>query len=147
MVDSIQSITKRIDSILGDIQAKGIPARAAVTLDEAAGALRDLRKVIAQVQAAGVPEKASRALVNLDKAIDKLYSALSRVDGDNGLIASPHSATDAFGNAGNSANEAFRDLDETMRDVGEAARAVRELAKGLDRDPDMLLKGKTRGEK
>ena len=38
-----------------------------------------------------------------------------------------------------------RDLEATLRDVSEAAEAIRSLAEALERDPDMLLKGKTKG--
>jgi hypothetical protein len=31
-----------------------------------------------------------------------------------------------------------------MRDLGEAAQAIRDLAESLDRDPDMLLKGRAK---
>ena len=144
LAESITSITNRVDLILGDIQEKEVPARAAATLDEAVGALKDLRTVLGHVDKADMPSKASKALTNLDAAISKLHNVLDRVDGDKGLIASAHRATDAFGNAGDSANGAMHDLDDTLRDVGEAAQSIRELAKALDRDPDMLLKGKSK---
>jgi hypothetical protein len=35
-----------------------------------------------------------------------------------------------------------RELEETLRDVSEAAAAIRSLSEALERDPDMLLKGK-----
>lgn len=148
LADSITSIANRVDMILSDIQSKEVPARAAATLDEAVGALKDLRKVLGNVDRSDMPGKASKALVNLDQAITKLHAVLDRVGGDKGLIASAHRATDAFGNAGDSANGAMHDLDDTLRDVGEAAQSIRDLAQALDKDPDMLLKGKSkRGDK
>ena len=35
-----------------------------------------------------------------------------------------------------------RELEDTLRDLGEAAQAIRDLAETLERDPDMLLKGR-----
>jgi paraquat-inducible protein B len=37
-------------------------------------------------------------------------------------------------------------MEETLRDVQEAAKSIRKLADALERDPDMLLKGKARNK-
>ena len=44
---------------------------------------------------------------------------------------------------GQNANGTVEQLEETLRDVGDAAQAIRDLAETLERDPDMLLKGRS----
>ena len=51
-------------------------------------------------------------------------------------------ASDAMGDAAVNARGLTDDLGATMRDVQQAAQAVQKLADALERDPDMLLKGR-----
>ena len=73
-----------------------------------------------------------------------MNKVLDRLDGDKGIMASVKGATDAFGEMGRNGRGTQRDLEATLRDVSEAAEAIRTLAESLDRDPDMLIKGKTK---
>jgi hypothetical protein len=38
------------------------------------------------------------------------------------------------------------ELDQTVRDVGEAARALRDFLEVLEREPDMIFKGRARNQ-
>lgn len=74
-------------------------------------------------------------------------SVLRRVDGDRGLIASARRATDSIGDLGRSTLSASDELGRTLRELGDAARAVRELAEDLQRQPDILVKGRARSNR
>jgi hypothetical protein len=39
------------------------------------------------------------------------------------------------------------ELEHTLRDLGDAARSFRELVDDIERDPDMLVKGRARSDK
>ncbi len=146
VADSLMSILTRIDSILQEIQAKQVPDKAIATLDEASGAIKDLRKVLNHVDRANLPAKVGATVDQLTVAVATLNRVLDRVDGDKGLIASAHQATDALGLFGKSADGRAKELADTLRDVGEAAQSIRDLADTLERDPDMLLKGRAKGK-
>jgi paraquat-inducible protein B len=47
---------------------------------------------------------------------------------------------------GKTADGRAKELADTLRDVGEAAQSIRDLADTLERDPDMLLKGRAKGK-
>jgi len=66
------------------------------------------------------------------------------VGGDAGLVASTRRATDSIGDLGRRTVDSTGDLDRTLRDLDEAAAAIRALAESVDRDPDMLLKGRAK---
>jgi paraquat-inducible protein B len=67
---------------------------------------------------------------------------LDHLDGSQGLFASVQRTSDSFGDAAGPRLGA--NLEETGRDLREAAVAVRQLVDALQRDPDMLIKGKAR---
>lgn len=145
VADSVMSIMTRIDSILQEIQAKHVPDKAVAALDDVSAALEDVRKVLAEIDQAHIPNKAAATIDQINAAVVRLNQVLDRIDGDDGLIASANRATDAFGSFGKTANGRAKQLADTLRDVGEAAQSIRDLADTLERDPDMLLKGRAKG--
>jgi paraquat-inducible protein B len=78
---------------------------------------------------------------NASASMARLDTVLARLDGEDGLLASALRTSDALGDLAGPRLQA--DLGAAARDVREAAGAVRQLAEALQRDPDMLLKGKT----
>jgi phospholipid/cholesterol/gamma-HCH transport system substrate-binding protein len=145
---SVRASLEKIEIILEDVRQKEVPERIARTLDEAAGALADVRVVLKRFDDSRVPQKAGKALDNLDTAVTKLNRVLDRVDGDDGLVASAQRTTDEFGEVGRSAHGTAAELEHTLRDVGEAAQALRDLMRELEKDPAMLVKGRSsRSEK
>ena len=72
---------------------------------------------------------------------------LEGIGGDGGLVASTQRATDSIGDLGRSTNGSAAKLERTLRDLDEAAVAIRGLAEAIDRDPDMLVKGRAKAKK
>ena len=81
---------------------------------------------------------------NISSTLVKLQKVLDRVDGERGLLASVQRATDSMGDLAGGARSVGPELSETLRDVREAAVTVRALLEALERDSDMLLKGRAR---
>jgi len=141
VMERLASIMLNIDLALAELRNKGLPDKIVKVVENANSAILDLRTFMKSTNDAAIPEKVAKALLNADAAITQMNGVLKRIDGDKGLVASAHRATDSFGDVGKSANGSVKNLDDTLRDVGEAAQAVRDLAEALERDPDMLLKG------
>jgi len=141
VMERLASIMTNIDGAIAELRTKQLPDKIVKVVEHAEKALADLRYFLKDTNDAAIPAKVSKALVNADTAIAKMNKVLERIDGDKGLVASVHRATDSFGDVGKSANGSVKTLDDTLRDVGEAAAAVRDLAEALEKDPDMLLKG------
>jgi len=139
---SVRASLEKIEIILEDVRGRGVPERVANTLDEAVGALADVRVVLKRFDDSQIPQKAAKAIDNLNGTVTKLNKVLERVDGDDGLVASAHRATDEFGEVGRSAHGTAAELEDTLRDVGEAAQSIRDLARSLEQDPAMMVKGR-----
>lgn len=142
VASSVRVSLERIDALLVDIQMQEVPERVARALDETSGALVEVRTILRRVDESKIPQKTAKVMDNLDQAVSKMNRVLDRVDGDQGLVASAQRATDGLGDLGRSAHGTAAELEGTLRDVGEAAQSVRDLAQALERDPDMLVKGR-----
>ncbi len=84
-------------------------------------------------------------MTNLNNTMARTTSLLDRLQGDKGVIASTERASNAVGDMAHGARGLGVELEETLRDVQGAAAAVQRLGDALDRDPDMLLKGRSKG--
>jgi phospholipid/cholesterol/gamma-HCH transport system substrate-binding protein len=139
-VDQIPELTReiggvatRVNAILDDVSRRGLPTRGARTLDSANTLMATLQVKLDQLQTAQISQSAVAAL-------QKLNLTLDRLEASDGLFASVQRTSDSLGDA--TGPRLSRNLDETGRDLREAAAAVRQLVEALQRDPDMLIKGK-----
>lgn len=124
---------------LGDEQ---VVVRLRKALDDADAAIGDLRGLLQSASRNGIVDKATTAIEGLNVVVAKLGDVMDRVNGESGLLASTRRATETLDQLGRKTSGSAAELERTLRDVGEAARAVRELAQDIDRDPDMLVKGR-----
>jgi len=148
-IDQLPEITRelsgviaRVNVILDDVNRRGLPGKAEATLDGTAHLLASLRSKLDQLPVAELSRDASSAMNRASAALGKLDRVLDRIDGDNGLLSSAQRATDSLGDLDGPRLQAS--LVDTARDVREAAVAVRQAVEALQRDPDMLLKGKAK---
>jgi hypothetical protein len=67
------------------------------------------------------------------------------LDGDKGLVTSLTRASDALGDTVRGADGIGNQLEGALAAVAQAAGSIRTLTLALERNPDMLLKGRSRG--
>lgn len=146
LTEAIVAIMLRVDRMVAQLEKDDVMGKAALMLAHADQVLTGLDSTVRGLDRQHLPEKAGAALGELHVAIGKMNAVLDRIDGDAGLLASATRASDAFGDFGRRAGGTSRELESTMRDVRDAAEAIRMLAEALERDPDMLLKGRAKGK-
>lgn len=139
-VDALPELTRQLagvaaqaNAILDEVTRRGLTAKAAATLDDTRRVVATLQAKLDQLPVEALARQATATLAGLDRA-------LQRLDGDDGLLASVQRTSDLLGDVAGPRLGA--NLEETGRDVREAAVALRQLTEALQRDPDMLLKGK-----
>ncbi len=86
--------------------------------------------------------QAQESLTLLNETITHTNALLARLDGDRGVVASVQRASNAVGDVAVSSRSLGPELEETLRDIQEFSQAIQRLADALERDPDMLLKGR-----
>jgi ABC-type transporter Mla subunit MlaD len=119
LVQELGGTAARANSLLDDVNRHGLPAKAVATLDNA-----------------------DRLVAGLRETLAKTSRALDRLDGKDGLLASVQRTSDSLGDA--AGPRVGGNIEDTARDLREAAVAMRQLAEALQRDPDMLLKGRAK---
>jgi len=135
LAQQMGGVLSRVDGLLDDVKSRGLPGRTAALL-------LTLQDKLNRVQVDELSRDAGATLKGATAAVAKLNRALDRLDGSDGLIASVQRTSDSFGDMAGPRSSA--NLDDTGRDLREAAVAVRQLVEALQRDPDMLIKGKAK---
>ena len=74
----------------------------------------------------------------------RINRILDRLDGDKGIVTSAQRASDAVGDAALSARGLGEDLSTTLRDVQLLTQSLVRLTDALERDSDMLVKGRAK---
>jgi ABC-type transporter Mla subunit MlaD len=78
----------------------------------------------------------------LDHAIAHANQVLARLDGDRGLFASAQRTMDGLGDLASMSPDLGADISDTLKEIRGAASSIQRVADALERDPDMLIKGR-----
>jgi phospholipid/cholesterol/gamma-HCH transport system substrate-binding protein len=119
----------------------------AKAVDNIDGAVSDLRRLLKHFDGAQIPDRTAAAIDNVGDAVAKVNPMLDGIGGDGGLVASTQRATESIGDRGRSTSGSAARLERTLHDLDEAAVAIRSLAQAIDRDPDLLVKGRAKARK
>jgi paraquat-inducible protein B len=142
MTDALLQVLAKLDTLLAGIEAQKLPERTANTLRQADDTLIGIKKTFIDVRSNELSTHAQETLGRLDGAVALLDSILARVGGEKGMIVSAERASDAIGDVANNASGVTDELGTTLRDVQQAAQSIQKLADALERDSDMLVKGR-----
>ena len=155
-IEQVPQITKQVSELLStsnrlvmSVENQQLPGRLDETFDHLNATLTNTNQLIDamnakvnQLPVAELSADARTTLQNVSATMTKVQAVLDRFDGDRGLVASVQRATDSVGEAAGSAQLIGDDLSGTLREVRETAASLRQLLDALERDSDMLLKGR-----
>lgn len=144
LVDRATTTLAKLERVLDDVAGQRLPARLAAVLDGADATLAQTRHLIAGVDSARLPGRLAATADRAAVVLAHVDGVLTQLEGAGDLLASVRRTSDTFGDVGRSTQGSTAELDRTLRDLGEAARALRDLVDEIDRDPDMLVKGRAR---
>ncbi len=140
--DQALAIMKHINDILADIESKNMPAQAEETLQRANRMMATMERTLGAVQADKLSAETQKTLAELQTTMGHVNTMLARANAEDGLYASAERASFMVGDAARNASGASRELESTMRAMQDAASSIQRLTDALERDSDMLIKGR-----
>jgi phospholipid/cholesterol/gamma-HCH transport system substrate-binding protein len=144
-IPAAKSTFEKVEDALVTSAAK-LPEMTEAVTKAANHAAQILERINMQIEGMNLPElgvQLRRSMANLDATLEQTNQILARLNGDKGFVATGQRVIESFGNipSGELANE----LQETLRGIQSAAASIERLAETLEREPDMLIKGRSRG--
>ena len=112
----------KLDRILDEVDHQHLPTRIAHATSQAELAFGGFRELATQLEGARLATHVDDVLDGLGSATRRVHDLVARIDADG-------------------------DIDRTVREVGGVARELRALVQEVERDPDMLVKGRARSRR
>jgi paraquat-inducible protein B len=133
---------EKVNVLLDGVDKQRLPARAGDTLEEANATMRELRAQLGAFKAGELSADARRGLNELNQTLTNVNRLLERLENEEGLMVSAERAANSINEVARGAQSVGPELELTMREVRGAARSIKRFVDALERDPDMLLKGR-----
>ncbi|MFT3927525.1 MAG: MlaD family protein [Myxococcales bacterium] len=144
LVDSVKVILAQMQEILRDVHSQELPGHAAALIARTDHVMLTLEGTLRDAHVKELSDQTRATMASLDTTLNEVRGLVARVNGDKGLLDSVQRASDAFGDLAQEAKPAGAELEDTLRDLRRMAESVRRLSDALERDSDMLLKGRAK---
>jgi ABC-type transporter Mla subunit MlaD len=142
VVEKALAVLTRTEAFILSIQQAALPEKASALIAQASSAVSVVEGKVSGVDTVGISRQTHQALTQLNDLLVRANSLAKRVESDQGLLQSVQRATDAMGDVAVNARGTGPKLDQTLEHVSDVAVSMRRLLDALERDPDMLLKGR-----
>lgn len=132
----------KLNGLMDGVEEQRLPARTGDALAEANAAMRELHSQLASLKAGELSARAEHDLALLDATLQNANKFVDRLNSDKGLMHSAERAANSLDEVARGAQNVGPELELTLREVRGAAHSIHHFVDALDRDPDMLLKGR-----
>ena len=132
----------RMNALLESVEKERLPMQAGNTLGEANAAMVELKAQLSALKAGELSADAKQGLSELNRTLASANRLLERLESDDGLMKNAERTANSMNEVARGAQTIGPELELTMREVRGAARSLRRFIDALERDPDMLLKGR-----
>ena len=136
------AVLEQVHGILEQMQRDQLPSRAAATFERMEQTLTLVNAKLNALPVEELSHDARATAQQLNATLLQVQQVLARFDGDRGLVASVQRASDSVGDMAGRAHGMGDDLDATLRDFRELTQTMQAFLDTLERDPDMLFKGR-----
>jgi phospholipid/cholesterol/gamma-HCH transport system substrate-binding protein len=144
VAEKLTLVLGQVERLLSDVNESGLAQNTAALLTRTDRTLALIGAELKSMRAGDLSKDARTTMANLNTTLTRVQGMLARVDGDEGLLASVQRASDSVGDVAGDAQGFGSELGETLQHLGDAADAIVALVDALERDSDMLIKGRTK---
>ena len=139
VLDGLVTLIAKMNAMLVSMDVKGISEQALVTLNATNRLLASIQATIDKLDAPGISKRTKATLDDVSATLAQINGVTTKLSHEKGLLASAQRTSEALGGV---ARGTSAQIEDTLRGIQEAAEAIQRVAEGLERDPDMLIKGR-----
>jgi ABC-type transporter Mla subunit MlaD len=147
IAEDLSETMSKLNGLMDDVEREQVPSRATDTLMQTSLAVQELRAQLRALDAGMLASAAQKTLGSFDATLGRVNRLLDRVEREDGVLASAERAMASLDEVARGGHAIGPEVEATLRDVRSAARSIRRFADTLERDPDMLLKGRAEGSR
>lgn len=132
----------RVNALLAALDQAHVPERTGELIGQASAAMHTLEREAQAMDSARLTQAVRHSLAGFDATTVRVDRLLDRLESEGGVLANSERALSMVGELARSSSALGPELESTLRDVRSTARSLRRFSDALERDPDMLLKGR-----
>jgi paraquat-inducible protein B len=144
IADQVIHVLGQLSRLLDSLDQRNLGAQAGDTLANANRVVEEIRSAVHGLDTEKLSVQAQATMSGLNEMLARTSALVDRLQSDKGVVASAERAASAVGDMAHGARGLGTEVEDTLQEVRDAAAAIKELGDSLERDPDMLLKGKSR---
>ncbi len=144
MIEDVRMVLSQVHSLLHDVNQQALPEKLVALMQRGDSVMLSLERAIQDAKLKDLSSQTQRTLGSLDETLRETRAMIAQASGETGLVTSLSRASDAVGDLAMRAKPAGGALEDTLRDLREMAVSVRRLTDALERDSDMLIKGRAK---
>lgn len=141
---SLSRVLDGLAAVIEAMQGGEVAEKSSLVLARASEVLTVVQRIVDSFERARLPGRTAELLNEIAGAAERADEMLARAGGERGVLAGAERALDSMGAAGRSVSGSTDELGQTLAEFRDAAEAIRILADEVERDPDMLVKGRAR---
>lgn len=131
------------NAIITQVERVHVPERLVETLDNASHSLNVFNKQISALDAQGISRDVKQTLTAVNATLGRIDGLVDGLSAKDGVISGVNDSLRSMTEVARGAQTIGPEMELTLREVQGAAQSIRRLADALEREPDMLLKGRT----
>lgn len=142
IADQLHGLIARVDALLAGVERAQLPEQAGEALGQLNRTMRTMNGELEALRAGELSAALRKSLGAFDQTTARVDRLMDRLEQPDGMLAGAERSLALVGEVARGSASLGPELELTLREVRGAARSMRRFADALERDPDMLLKGR-----
>jgi phospholipid/cholesterol/gamma-HCH transport system substrate-binding protein len=142
IAEDLRITMARLNAVMAEVERAQLPAQAGRTLEQTNQTLQTLNGQLGALDAGELSSAVRHSLGAFDATTLRITRLIERLEREDGVLASAERSFALVGEMARGSGSLGPELELTLREVRGAARSIRRFTDALERDPDMLLKGR-----
>jgi phospholipid/cholesterol/gamma-HCH transport system substrate-binding protein len=142
IAEDLRTTMATLNTLMSDVARGELPEQAGEALGQASLAMKKLNGQLDQLDAGELSGSVRKSLAAFDATSVRITNLIDRLERKDGVLASAERSFALVGEMARDNGSLGGELELTLREVRGAARSLRHFTDALERDPDMLLKGR-----
>ena len=143
IAEDLRGTLARLNAVMADVERAQLPGQAGEALGQANLAMRKINTELDALDAGALSGAVRHSLAAFDATTVRMTKLIDRLEREDGVLASAERTFASLGDMARGSSSLGPEVELTLREVRGAARSIRRFSDALERDPDMLLKGRS----
>jgi phospholipid/cholesterol/gamma-HCH transport system substrate-binding protein len=142
IAEDLRTTMAHLNAVMADVERVKLPDQANRALEQTNQTMVTLNTQLDALDAGELSLAVRRSLASFDATTLRVTRLMDRLEREDGVLASAERSFALVGEMARGSGTLGPELELTLREVRGAARSIRRFTDALERDPDMLLKGR-----